>query len=88
MLWPLEMGIWNSKPPALCGLVPTMLHQPNAGLARRGKLEKLFRYVEILIKTHELSTIHKYLRLISGMKVGKQEKKLQNEGKNYLATAN
>lgn len=65
-----------------------MLHEPNASLARRGKLEKLFRYVKILIKTHELSTIHKYLSVISGMKVEKQEKKLQNEGKNYLTTAN
>lgn len=65
-----------------------MLHEPNASLARRGKLQKLFRYVEILIKTHEHSTICKYISQISGMKVEKQEKKLQNEGKNCLTTAN
>lgn len=65
-----------------------MLHEPNASLARRDKLKKLFSYVEILIKTHELSTIHKYLSVISESKVDKQGKKQWNEGKNYLTPAN
>lgn len=54
-----------------------MLHKPNAGLTRRDKLKKLFSYVEILIKTRKLSGIHKYLCVISGSKVEKQEKKKQ-----------
>ena len=64
-----------------------MLHELNVSLARRDKLKKLFSYVEILIKTHELSTIHKYLSVISGSRVEKQ-KNQWNEGKKYLSTAN
>ena len=42
-----------------------MMHKPSASPARRDKLKKLFSYIEILIKTHELSTIHKYFSIIS-----------------------
>lgn len=69
LLWPLEMMTWNQSLLFCVVSCLYMLHKPDASPAKRDKLKKLFSCVEILSKSHELSTIHKYLSVISGSKL-------------------